>query len=117
MSRHHRWALININLIKTDNRLTVKKHQLDRWSLEEKIFKPMVQFYRKKCFVEDQMIDTIGSTYKAVRVPAKDCTSNCVCNTVSNDTIWSLEKASDQARVAQLADRLVGAGEALLLTV
>jgi hypothetical protein len=59
-----------------------------------KNLKPMVQFYRKKFVVVDQMIDTIDSTYKAVRVPAKDC--NCVCNTVSNYTIWSLEKASDQ---------------------
>jgi hypothetical protein len=25
----------NINWINTDNRLTVKKHRLDRWSLEE----------------------------------------------------------------------------------
>ncbi len=54
----------------------------------------MAQFYRKKFVVWDQMIDTSGSTYEAVRVPAKDC--NCVCNTFSNDTIWSWEKTSDQ---------------------
>jgi hypothetical protein len=49
----------NIDWIDTDNRLSVKKHRLDRWSLEENNLKPMVQFYGETNF-GGPMIDTVS---------------------------------------------------------
>jgi hypothetical protein len=44
----------NIDWIDTDNRLTVKKYRLDRWSLEEKNLEPTVRFYQKNIFFSDR---------------------------------------------------------------
>ncbi len=46
----------NIDWIDTDNRLTVKKYRLDRWSLEEKNLEPTVRFYQKNIFFSDRWL-------------------------------------------------------------
>jgi hypothetical protein len=67
----------NIDWIDTDNRLTVKKHRLDRWSLEEKkilgrwfnsiekiiFFEPMTDTIGQKKKIFNRWIDTIGSQH------------------------------------------------------